>query len=414
MTVSRRTFIAGVAAVPLAAGLDARSLFGATSKPHVVVAGAGAFGGWTALQLLERGAHVTMVDEWGPGNSLSSSGGKTRVIRAIYGPDRIYSEMVKRAYPMWEKLAATSHEPLYVEMGALWMQRGDDSYVRAAIPILEKLGFPVDKLTIDEAAKKYPQIDFKGVKSVYLERKAGALYARHACVVVRDAFDKAGGTYHTATAKPGPIRNGSMTHVSLADGKKLEADAYVFACGPWLGRLFPDVIGERVLPTRQEVYYFATPKGPVSWDAKHLPIWIDFGPHIVYGIPDVEGKWLKVADDTRGVPVDPTTQDRHPRKDLIEGARHFLSERFPKIANEPLLDAEVCQYENSPDGNLIIDRHPGAKNVWLLGGGSGHGFKLAPAVGELASEAMLRGKAIPETFRLERLKGGKRKTQFDK
>jgi glycine/D-amino acid oxidase-like deaminating enzyme len=298
-------------------------------------------------------------------------------------------------------------------MGALWMERGDDKYVRDAIPILHDLGFEVDKLTVDEAAKRYPQIDFKGVKTVYFERKAGALYARHACVVIRDQFDKKGGVYETATAKPGPIKNGSMSYV-LAGDKKLEADAYVFAAGPWLGKLFPDVIGDRVLPTRQEVYYFATPAGAAEqWSANHLPIWIDFGPHIVYGIPDVEGKWLKVADDTRGEKIDPTTQDRHPRKELIERARQFLAERFPKIAQSKLLDAEVCQYENSPDGNLIIDRHPNAKNVWLLGGGSGHGFKLAPAVGALAADAILANKPVPETFRLERLRGGKRKTQFE-
>ena len=82
----------------------------------------------------------------------------------------------------------------------------------------------------------------------------------------------------------------------------------------------------------------------------------------------------------------------------IERARAFLAERFPHLAKAPLLSAEVCQYENSPDDNLIVDRHPAAKNVWLLGGGSGHGFKLSPAVGELAAQAVLSGREVPKMF----------------
>jgi glycine/D-amino acid oxidase-like deaminating enzyme len=403
--ISRRAFLAGVAALPLAKRLDA------APKLRVAVVGAGAFGGWTALQFLRRGAQVVLIDRWGPGNSLSSSGGRTRVIRAIYGADRIYVEMVKRAFELWEKLDPS----LYVQTGALWMHRGDDAYVRSALPILQDLGFAVDKLTIADAARRYPQIDFGGVKSVWFERRAGALSSRRACRMVRDAFDKAGGTYRTAAVKPGPIVNGAMSALRLQDGSRIEADVYVFACGPWLGQLFPDAIGDRIRPTRQEVYYFGTPRGSERYLARRLPIWIDFGKRIVYGIPDVNGRWFKIADDTRGEPIDPTTANRNASKEGIARSRLFLAERFPELAKAPLLSAEVCQYENSPDGHLIIDRHPQAGNVWLLGGGSGHGFKLAPVVGEMTAEAILMGKDVPKMFRLERLRElAKPKTQFER
>jgi glycine/D-amino acid oxidase-like deaminating enzyme len=412
MPVSRRTFLRCVAALPLA-GLGASELFGA-SKPRVAVVGAGAFGGWTAWHLRNLGADVVLLDEWGPGNMLSSSGGKTRVIRAIYGPDRIYVEMVKRSFALWEAIGATTADPLYVPTGVLWMHRGDDGYVRSALPILQDLGFVVDKLTVTEAAQKYPQVDFGGVKSVWFERKGGALFSRRACRAVRDAFTKAGGRYRTAEVKPGRIVNGAMSSLRLADGARVEADLYVFACGPWLGKLFPDVIGDAVRPTRQEVYYFETPRSSDRYQVGHLPIWVDFGKRIVYGMPGIDGRWFKVADDTRGETIDPTTMKRVASEQGIARARQFLAERFPALAKAPLLSAEVCQYENSPDGNLIIDRHPHAKNVWLLGGGSGHGFKLSPAVGEMAAQAMLAGKDVPKVFRLERLHElAKPKTQFD-
>ncbi|HYC89636.1 MAG TPA: FAD-dependent oxidoreductase [Thermoanaerobaculia bacterium] len=362
------------------------------SKPplRVTVIGAGAFGGWTALHLRRRGADVTLLDAWGPGNSRASSGGETRVIRAIYGKDRVYVEMVKRAYELWEQLGRS----LYVETGTLWMHRGDDAYVRGSAPILRDLGFPLEQLSLAEAKKRWPQIAFNGIQSVWLERRAGALLARQACSVVRDAFVEAGGTYRVEQVQP-----------SIVESK--QADVYVFACGPWLGKLFP---GIPIEPTRQEVHFFGTPAGPTSW--KTLPIWIDFGERIFYGIPDTHGRGFKVADDTRGAAIDPTTLERTPSNDSVSRARKLLAERFPGLANAPVLESRVCQYENSPDGHLILDRHPNAPNVWIAGGGSGHGFKLGPAVGELLADAITKDREIPPLFRLARLQDGKRSTQW--
>lgn len=396
-----------VAAVSVAARLDGLDLLASGPLPRVAVIGAGAFGGWAALHLRRAGCDVTLIDAWGPGNARASSGGESRVIRAIYGPDRVYVELVKRAYELWEQLDPS----LYTETGALWMHRGDDAYVRSSLPILHELGFPVDALTVAEAAKRYPQIDFRGVKSAYLERRAGALSARRACEVVRDAFVEAGGAYRTASAPPAV----SGRTLTLDDGSKLEADHFVFACGPWLPKLFPDLLGDAITPTRQEVFYFGAPRGSTRYQPPQLPIWIDFGERILYGVPDVHGRGFKVADDTRGETVDPTTMERKASEEGLARARRLLGERFPQLAKAPLLSAEVCQYENSPDGNLIVDRHPSLENVWIAGGGSGHGFKLGPAVGELVAARILAGKEVPAMFRLDRLSSLKKKaTQFEK
>ncbi len=408
-SLSRRAFLGTVAALPLAA----RAL-ATPPPPRVAVIGAGAFGGWTALHLRRLGAQVELIDAWGPGNSRSSSGGESRVIRAIYGQDRPYVEMVKRAYEQWEELDASTVQTLYVETGALWMHRGDDAYVRSSVPILKDLGFVVDKLTVEDAARRYPQIDFRGVQSVWFERRAGSLSARRACVAVRDAFVKAGGNYRTAHVEPDPIVNGALPRLRLADYSRIEADAYVFACGPWLGRLFPEVLGDKIHPSRQEVFYFGAPQGSGRYLPGHMPIWIDFGERIIYGLPDIDGRGFKVADDTRGEPIDPTSTDRTPSAAAIARARQLLAERFPELAKAPLLESRVCQYENSPDGHLIIDRHPQAGNVWFVGGGSGHGFKLSPAVGEIAAARILMGKEVPALFRLDRLRDAvKPTTQFE-
>ena len=388
MPISRRTFLGAVATAPFAAGVIWRG----AKAPRVAVVGAGAFGGWTALHLRRRGCPVTLIDAWGPGNTRSSSGGETRVIRAIYGADRIYVAMVKRAYELWEQLDSS----LYTETGVLWLHRGDDAYVRSSLAHLKDFGFPVDQFALDDAAKRYPQIDFSGIKSAWLERRAGVLSARHACGVVRDAFLKLGGTYRTQLVQP---------------DTKLDADVVVFACGPWLGKLFPEI---PIRPTRQEVFYFGTPGGTESFVPPRFPVWIDFGERIVYGIPDIHSRGFKIADDTRGETFDPTSGDRTPSADGAARARRVLSERFPSMANAPLLAAEVCQYENSPDGNLIIDQHPQLKNTWIAGGGSGHGFKLSPAIGEMLADAITIGRDLPKPFALDRLKDAKSGTQFER
>ncbi len=389
-----------------------------SARPRVVVVGAGAFGGWTALWLRRAGAAVTLLDAWGPGHARASSGGDSRVIRGMYGPDRLYTEWVVRSFALWKEAEARWGQRLYHSTGALWMFEGDDGYARASIPLLRDAGLPVEQLDLAEAARRFPQVRFDSVRSIYLEREAGYLTARRACQAVAAAVAAEGGTYRAAAVRPGSIADGAMARLEVAGGAPItaaEADVFVFACGPWLGGLFPDVVGEGVRPTRQEVFYFGTPPGDPRFREEEMPVWMEFGERIFYGIPSNEHRGFKVADDTRGVPIEPTSAERTVTPEELARARAALARRFPDLAGAPLVGAEVCQYENSPDGHFLLDRHPQAGNVWILGGGSGHGFKLGPALGEASARLILDGGVPPAQFRLGRLaEAAGRKTQFER
>ena len=408
--MTRRQFIGTAAA---AAVVGPRLAAGAT-PPRVVVVGAGAFGAWTALHLQRAGARVTLIDAWGPGNARASSGGETRVIRAVYGSDEIYTEMVRRAYGHWRGLAATTDAPLYTPTGALWLLRSDEAaYVESALAVLDRHGFKVEELALAEARRRWPQIRFDGIRRVFLEHEAGALAARQGCRIAVEQAVAAGAEYLTGSVRPPQPAGAPIKAVELPDGTRLAADAYVFACGPWLGRLFPEVLGDAIRPTRQDVFFFGPPAGNRDWLPDAMPVWIDFGARIFYGLPDLHARGFKIADDTRGEPVDPTSLDRIPDTAALARARALLSERFPALADAPLIGNRVCQYENSPDGDLILDRHPGAANVWLAGGGSGHGFKLSPAVGEDLAGAILNDAPLPAKFSLARLESASSGTQFE-
>lgn len=351
-------------------------------KEHVIVAGAGAFGGWTALALRRAGLRVTLVDAWGAGNSRASSGGETRVIRAVYGGTQRYSEMAVRAFALWREEEKRWGRQILFPTGALWMCAGDDGYVRRSMEPMKAVGLTLDQLTPADAARRFPQFGMDDVRTVYWEPEAGYIAARAACELVRETFVRKGGEYRQAQVRPGASSGGRMTTVALSDGTTLAADRFVFACGPWMGQLFPEAIGRRIVATRQEVFFFGTPPGDRRYDFGALPVWVHIGERFVYGIPGHERRGLKLADDTAGPEVDPTTMDRAPSADAIARAREFLRVRFPALAGAPLLEARVCQYEASSDGHFLADRHPGLENVWLVGGGSGHGFKMGPALGE--------------------------------
>jgi len=406
--VTRRALLAAlpVASVTRAlsrGGKGSRAKASKTRGPNAVVVGAGAFGGWTALHLLRRGAKVTLLDAWGPGNSRASSGGETRVIRGVYGKDRIYTAMARRAFELWHESEARWKKKLLTPTGALWMVADSGEFVRSSIPFLREFGFAYEEISTSEARRRYPQVDFAGIEWTLLEKEAGYLLARRSCAEVLEAFLAEGGTYREAMAASPEIAGGRLSEVALSDGTRLAADVYVFACGPWLPKLFPDVIGNRIEPTRQEVFYFGTPAGDARFSERQLPIWVET-PRFFYGIPGNERRGFKIADDARGTAFDPTSGDRTPSEKALSTAREYIARRFPALAGAPLLESRVCQYENSPDHHFIVDRHPEAGNVWLVGGGSGHGFKHGPALGELVAGNVLGEKPTEPFFSLSRFK----------
>ena len=160
----------------------------------------------------------------------------------------------------------------------------------------------------------------------------------------------------------------------------------------------------RVKPTRQEVYYFGTPAGDRRFEDGQMPVWIDFADRLLYGIPGNTQRGFKLADDTSGPAFDPTNGSRDLSAAGVDWARKYLATRFPALAKAPFLGGEVCQYEASPDSHFIVDAHPGASNVWLVGGGSGHGFKMGPAMGEIVAGAVLGASKPDPTFHIARFR----------
>jgi glycine/D-amino acid oxidase-like deaminating enzyme len=383
--VSRRSLLQGASgAAVLAAGSSAMAQ--RKNAENVVVVGAGVFGSWTAHHLQNAGHRVTLVDAWGASHSRASSGGESRLTRAGYGRDAIYTRMASDSLPQWQALSAVSGLPILVQCGVLFFSAVEDDYFRGTIDVHKQLGLPIERLERSELQQRFPMIDFTGIELGLFEPKFGALMARRSVQTLVDRFVRAGGEYRLGAALPVEAKGLRLDGVRLQSGETLSADRYVFALGPWLPKIFPDVLGKKIFATRQEVFYFAKPAGDKSYSPAAMPGWADFNAgDIFYGFPDLENRGVKFANDKHGVAIDPDTQDRWPTQAALDEIIAFRDRRFPGLRGAQLVGAEVCQYENSSNGDFLIDTHPTLSNVLLLGGGSGHGFKHGPEVGRYAA-----------------------------
>src|SRR5207253_733036 len=308
----------------------------------VAVIGAGVFGAWTAWHLQRAGRRVLIVDAHGPANARASSGGESRVIRLGYGKDQIYTRMALASLRFWSDLSRRAVLPVLHRIGVLELIGRDDRYARESREAIRRAGGRVEDLSRSELAKRYPQISLEGITAGQLEPASGAVMARRAVLTLVQEMVAAGATYLQAAVAP-PAGNGRFAR-------------------------------------------------------RALPVWAGLSDleNIVYGMPDLEARGFKLAFDAHGPPIDPDALERQVTPAGLAASRDFLVRRFPALAQAPLVESRVCQYENTSNGDFLIDRHPELENVWLVGGGSGHGFKHGPAVGDYAARALLGSLGSPE------------------
>ena len=358
----------------------------AARRSSVVVIGAGAFGGWTALRLREMGHEVTLLDAYGPGNSRATSGDETRQIRCGYGDRLLYARSALRAMTAWRERERQFGVALLNPTGRLQLAPDWTTSLKASQATLSTLGVPFETLTDAEMRTRYPQMNPEGMGVGLLEPGAMVIRAKQAMLAVAQAFQQAGGTVRVARAHPGTTSGGRLVDLRLDDGSRLAADAFVFACGPWLPKLFPALLGTRIQVPGRDVFYFGLPAGDQRLAFPNFP---NFSEERYYGFASIDGRGFKVCPTTGPSSYDPDTDERVVSATEIRRARAFLAQRFPSLATQPITESRVCQLENTADEHFIIDRHPEMTNVLLAGGGSGHGFKHGPVIGEYIAKRAL-------------------------
>jgi sarcosine oxidase len=361
----------------------------------VAVVGAGVFGAWSAYQLKLAGASVLLIDAYGPGNSRASSGGESRIIRLGYGPDEIYSRSSQRSFTLWQQLFEETGQQLFQKTGVLWLAREHDAYCEATLATLRRINANIERLDRDELVRRFPQLVPGPTTWAILEPDSGVLLARRAVQAVAAQAQVKGVDYVVEAIVAPRATQGKLSSIQTISGKEITAAQFVFACGPWLPKLFPDLLGELIHVTRQEVVFFGVPPGDDSFNRGVMPAWIDFN-DLVYALPNLDGRGFKLAIDAHGEEFDPDSGERVVSAAGLKAVHEYLAKRVPRLADAPVMETRVCQYENTSNGDFLIDGHPLFENVWIVGGGSGHGFKHGPVVGDYLA-AMITGTVKKET-----------------
>ena len=444
--LKRRDFLKaaglGVGAVAAtAAPVEAapRRTFPAVSpaSSRVVVIGAGAFGGWTAYHLRKNhGVHVTLVDAYGPGNSHATSGDESRGVRSSYGDKaapvgELWSSWARRSMHLWPAFDREwGHDlksQMYWKTGDLFMRSDWEPTIKRTREIWEKAKVPFEVLTPDECRYRWPQINIEDINSILYEPDAGVVRARRATQAVASIVTRTLGVkLIISRAKPGPIVDGKMTEITLLNGDKLHADAFVWACGPWLMKTFPELLGNRMRIPLGQVAYYGTPTGSDRFTFPNMPS---------YNFPGVTG-WVALPEDSRGFRVRGTESVARPpagaagvaRPDSAAGRgagaqarppadpaqndpdtsvrwfdvnantrqRDFITHRFPDMKNAPVLETRCCHYEGTSSRNFMIDLLPDTSNVWVAGGGNSEAFKSGPVIGEYVAHRIVGIHGDPE------------------
>lgn len=357
----------------------------------VAVIGAGVFGAWSAYWLRKAGLRVILLDAYGVANSCASSGGESRIIRMAYGEDDFYSRWALRSLPQWKELASRCGQEIFNETGVLTFSDDSTDLVAQSGRNLERLGVVHERLSAAELAKRFPQIGLKGNEVGLLEPHSGALMARRGVQLLVGELVRQGLDYRLAAAIP-PATKGRLTSIAIGRNETISAGTFVFACGPWLPKVFPDLLGSYIKPERAEVFFLGVAPGDTRFSPPRMPTWIYKSKEVeAYGMPVLENRGFKVAVDKLSLPADPDTMDREPTPPYQAQMRAFVAERFPDLKDAPVIETRVCQYENTETGNYLVDRHPEMENVWIVGGGSGHGFKNGPAMGEYVASVVAHG-----------------------
>ena len=330
---------------------------------HATIVGAGIFGASLAHRLARDGWDVTLYERHEPGHPGAASGGESRLLRYAHGADPWYTRSARRARDLWRELEVETERELLVECGIAWFARRQDGWEAASEGVMRAEGIAVERLAPDAGHELFPSFEAAELEFILWEPEAGVLRASEATRATVEAAERAG------------VR---LIHEVVAPGS-VEADVVVWACGAWLAALFDLPI--RV--TKQDTLYFAAE----GWPSPPLPAWVDYD-RAIYGHGELDQLGVKVAPDAEGPPFDPEHDERLVSPETERSARTYLAERFPALADAPLSGGTVCQYALTADTNFVIARHPAREHEWILGGGSGHGFKHGPALAEYAARVV--------------------------
>jgi sarcosine oxidase len=331
-------------------------------------------------RLAKRGRRVLGLDRLHPPHTQGSSHGRSRIIREAYYEHPLYVPLVRRAYDLWADLESESGRRLLRPTGGLMIGPPEGVLVSGARRSAVTHGLPFDELSASEMRSTFPAIAPEDPVVGILEPRAGVLLPERCVEAALDSARRRGAELHFDEAVVGwsPEEGGVVVR---SENGTYSASRCILATGAWLAPMARATLPLTV--ERQTAFWFRPLAHPERFSPESLPVYIwEWEPdRFFYGFPDL-GDGIKIARHHEGESVQPDSVRREVGSEEEEGIRGLMR-RFLPDGNGRLLDASVCLYTNTPDRHFLVDRHPESSSVLLASPCSGHGFKFAPAIGEV-------------------------------
>lgn len=367
--------------------------------PRVAVVGTGTAGSMALWALARRGVPAVGFDTYAPGHDRGAAGGESRIFRTAYKEGAAYVPLLQRAYELWLELERTASVPLLTLSGGLTLGASDDPDVRTVIDCAEKFGLDHEILDPAEAARRYPEHRVREGEVAVLDRAAGVLRPEPAVLAAATTAEQLGATVRRYS----PVRavTPHTDHVVVrTDSGEETFDHVVLAPGGWATA--QDLLGYVQLEAHQITTCWFPAREPERYALSRMPIVIRCGTPGFSCFPAVDGVSIKVSIHHAERPHVPTPDDlpRSAPDDVLHAARDTVRALMPGLHPDPI---RIGTYADcfTPDHHGLVGHLPGQPNMTVLGGFSGHGFKLSPAIGEVAAELVLDGGTTREIAHLD-------------
>ena len=344
-------------------------------------------GAASSYNLARRGLRVLNIERLGDNHGFGSSHGRTRIIRLAYYEDPRYVPLLRRAYDSWRELESKSGKKLLRVTGGLMIGKPDGELVKGVLRSAEAHGIAHERLTASETEKRFEAFTLNGEYSAVYEEKAGVLSAEECVRAFVGLGSEAGCEYRFSEQVQRWKSTSEGVEVETPAGTQTAAKL-VFCAGPWNGGLLPELLPFQV--ERQVPLWFAS-KGKDCFSPSKMPVFImeEDNDQFYYGLPDV-GHGVKVARTHGGESSDPDKVRREVSEEDVAPVRGFISRRLKGLPGTPIAST-TCLYTNTPDLNFAVGLHPSDRKVVVVSACSGHGFKFASVLGEVAADFATSG-----------------------
>jgi len=350
----------------------------------VIVIGLGVMGSAIVRELARRGLQVAGLDRYTPPHALGSSHGESRIIREAYFEHPAYVPMVRSAYESWRELEAATGTTLLLQTGGLMIGRPASELVTGARRSADQHGLRYEMLAAADVERRFPALRPERDMVAVWEPRAGLLFAE-ACIAALLAQARAhGAALHFDDEVAAWRPDGDGVRVQTQRGE-YRARQLVIAAGAWAAMLLPD-LQPRLRVERQVLYWFGCTGDTAAFAPQRCPIhlWQYDGRRFYYGFPEL-GTGIKLAFHHDGATTTADAVQRDVAPAEVEAIRS-ATRRFVPQADGPLLRSTVCLYTNTADEHFLVDRHPAHPQVVVASPCSGHGFKFAPAIGDIVAD----------------------------